>query len=98
MALRGPIRRAQAKQRAKAKAQARAWDFGVKLARVVVLIHWLADGVVDPAVFYVRQRGRQHHWPDKDDEELADLVEQVFEGTADAEILALTDARDAEPP
>ena len=94
LALRGDIRRAQAKQRAKAKAQARAWVLGVSLLRVVVLIYWLADGVVDPAVFYLRQQGRQHHWPDKDDEELADLVEQVFAETADADILALTDTDD----
>ena len=50
--------------------------------------------MVDPAVFYLRQRGRQHHWPDKDDEELADLVQQVFADTADADVLALTDADD----
>ena len=94
LALRGDIRRAQAKQRAKAKAQARAWVLGVSLLRVVVLIYWLADGVVDPAVFYLRQRGHQHHWSDEDDEELADLVEQVFADTADADVLALTDADD----
>ena len=89
LALHGAIRRAQAKQRAKAKAQARAWVLGVSLLRVVVLIYWLADGVVDPAVFYLRQRECQHHWPDKDDEEFADLVEQVIADTADADVLAM---------
>ena len=94
LALRGDIQCAQAKQRAKAKAQARSWILGVSLLRIVVLIYWLADGMVDPAVFYLRQRGRQHRWPDKDDEELADLVEQAFVNTADAEVLALADAED----
>ena len=61
------------------------------MARVALLIYWLADGVVDPAVFYLRQRGRQHHWPEKDDAELADLVEQVFQGTPDSETLSLAD-------
>ena len=91
-ALRGDIKRAQAKARAKAKAQARVWDLGVALARVAVLIYWLADGVPDPAVVYLRQRGRQHHWPEKSDEELEDLLEQVFDRMPDAEILALADA------
>lgn len=50
-ALRGEIRRAQARTRAQAKAQARAWTLAAPLLRVVVLIYWLADGIVDPAVF-----------------------------------------------
>ena len=45
-------------------------------------------------MFYLRQRGRQHHWPEKDDEELADLVGQVFQGTPDSEILSLADEQD----
>ena len=89
------MRRALGRLRAKAKAQARAWVLGATLTRVVVLIHWLADGVLDPAVCFLRQRGRERHWPEKDDKELADLVEQVFDSTADAAIVPLSDT--AEP-
>jgi hypothetical protein len=91
LALRGNLQRAQARARGVTAAAARAWTLGVPLARVVVLIFWLSDGVVDPAITYLRQKGRQNHWPDKDDDELAALVDTTFLVVSGDEIVALSD-------
>ena len=54
--VRAAIRRAQDNERRTRKRAARAWVLVPDLLRVVLIIHWLANGIVDPAVLYLRQQ------------------------------------------
>lgn len=64
--------------RQSAAAAERAWALAGSLLNTVLIICFLADGVVDPAVVFLAGAGRERHWPAKDEEELARIVNAAF--------------------
>ena len=80
------------------KNAARAWVLVPELLRVVLTIYWLAAGVLDSAALYLRQQCRQHHWPEKSDEEIALVVDDAFLAAAGDDIVALGDTANPEDP
>ena len=75
----------------KAAVSARQWQLSDQLRNSVVIAYDLARYCSEPAVQLLRAAGRQRHWPDKSDVELAELVEDVFLAMGVAETVALTD-------
>ena len=69
----------------------RVWKLVGGVLKVVLIIHTLADGVVDPSVVFLTRKGREHGWPDRTDEELANLVCAAYGDAALDEIVALAD-------
>ena len=85
------IRRAKAKAKAAVAANARAWVLTGGVLSTVLVAYVLADGVVDPAVVFLKQKGRQFGWPEKTDDELAVLVDDVFLAADTEAMVALAD-------
>ena len=73
-AVAGAAKRLRRAGRAAAASAARAWNLAGRVRNVVLLIYMLSTNDLEPAVLYLRQRGRQNHWPDREDEELAALA------------------------
>ena len=55
------IKRARQRSASSRAAASRAWELGGTLLRVVLIAHTLADGMVDPSVVFLTQKGREHH-------------------------------------
>ena len=103
----GPPARIERRQAARSGARTgtRRWDHSLSLVQEVAGRDWdessglllladgeqVSDGVPDPAVVFLRQRGRQRHWPDKTDEELSALVDDSFLGADPLEVVRLAD-------
>jgi len=69
-----------------------------QLRNTVVLAYAQAGFEVEPAVRYLRMAGRVRHWPEKDDADLAVLVEDAFMAVDADEVWALADAEDPRDP
>ena len=54
-------RLARRRATAKARAAERVWSVTGTLLHTVLIGYFLADGVPDPGVVFLRQRGRQRH-------------------------------------
>ena len=91
-AVAGAAKRLRRAERAAAASAARAWNLAGRVRNVVLLIYMLSTNDLEPAVLYLRQRGRQNHWPDREDEELAALATEAFLAASVEEIAALWDA------
>ena len=84
-------RYAQAKlARAKA-AQAREWTLTAEVWEVAMTIYLLADYHTEPVVAYLKRIGRERHYKDKCDAEVANLVIDTFLSSTMDELLKLVD-------
>ena len=88
-AVAGAAKRLRRAERAAVASAARAWNLAGRVRNVVLLINMLSTNDLEPAVLYLRQRGRQNHWPDREDEELAALATEAFLAASVEEIAAL---------
>ena len=85
------MKRARQRVASSGAAASRAWQLTGSLLRVVLIVHTLADGVVDPSVVFLTRKGREHHWPDRSEEELADLVYTAYAHADIGDVVALID-------
>ena len=85
------MKRARRRAASSGAAASRAWELAGSLLHVVLIVHTLADGVVDPSVVFLKRKGREHHWADRSEEELADLVYTAYAHADIDDIVALID-------
>ena len=83
----------RAKQQAKddAKAQASAWALSPFLRHAALVLYVLTGYATEPVVKFLMANGRKRHWPEKTEEELILMIEQLFLDTDLDEAAALTD-------
>lgn len=91
---RAELKRITRGRRDTARAAARAWQLSESMRRTALIAYALADYRVEPAVRFLIASGRQRHWPDKTEEELATLVEGHFLDVDETELAAITDMED----
>ena len=65
----GKLARANRNAAARQASAARQWVLTGFLRTVVLVVMVRTGGVVDPAVAFMRRRGKQRHWPERTDEE-----------------------------
>ena len=85
------MKRARQRSASSRAAASRAWELGGNLLRVVLIAHTLADGVVDPSVVFLTRKGREHHWPDRSEEDLADMIYTAYAHADIGDVAALID-------
>lgn len=90
--VRRELRRASAKAVAAAKAAARAWVLTPHMAKSSLLMYALADCSPAPAVKYLASCGRQRHWPGKAEDELRQLVEDLYLQVDVEDLVSMMDA------
>ena len=56
----------------------KAWKLPPAVAHTALIIYVEAGYVVEPATTFLANSGRQRHWPTKSEEELAEMVENLF--------------------
>ena len=84
--------RAKANAKAREKSASRQWVLVGFLRTVVLMLMVRTGGVVDPAIAFMRRKGRQSHWPNRTDAELRRLAEDEFMAADLEELAALSDA------
>ena len=85
------MKRARQRATSSGAAAGRAWQLTDSLLRVVLIAHTLADGMVDPSVVFLTRKGREHHWPDRSEEDIADLVYTAYAHADINDVAALVD-------
>lgn len=83
------LKRLKAAQAREKSARARVWQLTPPLRRAVLTIYVLADGVLEPAVAYLRACAKMRHWDERQDDELAEVVLCAFLETDVAELADL---------
>ena len=86
------VSRTKANAKAREKSASRQWVLVDFLRTVVLMLMVRTGGVVDPAVAFMRRKGRQSHWPDRTDAELRRLAEDEFLAADLDELTALDNA------
>jgi hypothetical protein len=88
------LKRARQQARDKERAETRAWRLADGLRRSVLIVYALTDYTALPAAKFLGAAGRKRHWPEKDEEELVALVEDLFLQVDESELAMLTDEDD----
>ena len=70
------------------KRKAKAWRLTDWLTHVVLIVYMLSGREPEPAVQFLAEIGRKRRWPQKEDEELKVMVEDLFLGV---DLVVLTD-------
>ena len=84
-------RSARQKQARTARAVARQWELSTHAKRVVLIAYGLAPYDAEPSVMYLAALGRQKGWPQKSDEALTRLVQDLFLAADVHELAALVE-------
>ena len=77
--------------KSRAASAERVWKLVGAVLKTVLIIHKLAGGAVDPSVVFLTRKGRERGWPDRTDEELANLVHAAYAAADMGEVAALAD-------
>ncbi len=72
------LKQARHQQKNERKAQANAWQLSSFLLHAVLIIYGLSGYVAQPAATFLLNNGRKRHWPGKSQEELEEMVEDLF--------------------
>lgn len=73
------------------RAAARAWQLPEPIRRATIIAYALAEYNVQPAIKLLVASGRRRHWPDKAEDELVAIVEDLFLAVDVVELSGLTD-------
>ena len=84
-------KRSRRSARAAAAALDRTWKLTGSERRVALGLYMMADAVAEPVVLYLKQIGRQRHWPDRADDDVERLIVNEYLRADMCELLALTD-------
>jgi hypothetical protein len=84
-------KRARLHERDAQRSAARSWQLGPFLAHTALIIYSLAGYTAAPAGKFILNAGRQRQWPDKTEEDLEKMVEDLFLDISLEELDALTD-------
>ena len=87
------LKAAQRQQKSRGEAAARAWKLPTLLAHALLIIYQLADSAA--AVKYLVNYSRKRHWPQKPEDEVKSMVEDVF---LEADVGFLASLADMENP
>lgn len=83
--------RAKRAARCATRTVSRQWVLHEYMIRTVLIIYALCDGAATPAAKYLASVAVQQKWPQKNDEELRELVLSSFENAGVEELFELTD-------
>ena len=72
------IKQEEAKAKAAARLAVQQWQLAPRLKAVVLAIFLLAQYQAAPAIKFLHHIGQKRSWPQKDDEELERIVEDLF--------------------
>jgi hypothetical protein len=73
------------------KSEAKAWRLAPFLEHATLIIYTLTDYQIEPAIKFLGANSRKRHWPEKTEEELQALVEELFLAADLTELTALSD-------
>lgn len=73
------------------KGQAKAWSLTGLLKHAVLIVYILTGYKSEPVVTFLTNNGRKRHWPERTDEELLSLVNDLFLEVGLEELAALSD-------
>ena len=85
------MRRARQRQKAANKAKESAWRLPASVQHTVLIVFVLADYTKEPALQFLKASARRRRWPEKSDEDLDNLVDELFLEADVHEVAALTD-------
>ena len=85
----GERKRVKSNATARQASANRQWVIDGFLRSVVLITLLRSDTVFDPAIVFLRQKGRQRHWPERTDEELTALFGDVFVAASVEELVSL---------
>ena len=90
-ASRQELKRARWRQKDARRAEGSVWLLTAFTSDVVLIIYVLAGYALEPAIRFLRSVGEKRRWPQKGDDELGPMVEQVFLAVGPDEIAAIID-------
>ena len=85
------LKRARWRQKDARRAEASVWRLTAFVSDVVLIIYVLTGYFLEPAIRFLRSVGQKRRWPQKSEDELGLIVEQVFSAVDPDDIAALTD-------
>ena len=92
--IRAAEKRERQKQKNAKKKQAAAWQASTTLVHTLLIKYALSGYVAEPAVKYMANYARRRRWPERDEQVLAEMVEQYFLDVDVDELTALADTAD----
>ena len=83
----------QLKQRAKdgERGKAKAWKLSSFLQNAVLIIYTLTGCATEPVVTFLANNAKMRHWPEKSEEELISMLDELSHAVDVAQLAALTD-------
>ena len=90
-ATRQEMRRARQRQKSAKKSEESAWRLPAGVRHTVLIVFVLADYTKEPAIQFLKASARRRHWPEKSDEDLDNMVDELFLGADVHEVAAITD-------
>ena len=88
---RADLQRKDKSARQRERRKGKQWLIDGKLKRVALTIYVVCDYTLEPAVDYLRARGKEFGWPDKGAGEIELLFIRALESYDEEELLGLTD-------
>ena len=85
------LKQGRDRHRGAVRALASQWQLTHHLRRTTLIIYGLSDYVVDPAVKFLTNTGKQRHWPARSEDALRGITEELFLNTDPDEFAALVD-------
>ena len=85
------LKRARWRQKDARRAKASVWRLTALFSDIVLIIYVLTGYFLEPAIRFLRSVGLKHRWPQKSEDELGLIVEQMFAAAEPDDIAALTD-------
>ena len=85
------LKKARWRQKDARRAEESIWRLNAFVSDVALIIYVLTGYFLEPAIRFLRSVGQKRRWPQKSEDELGLLVEQVFSAVDPDDIAALTD-------
>ena len=85
------LKRAKRQARDKAKSEAKAWQLSDFLRHSALIVYALADYSALPAAKFLSSAGRKRHWPERSEEDMIIMVEELFIQVDERNLADLTD-------
>ena len=85
------LKRARWRQKDARRAEESIWRLTVFVSDVALIIYVLTGYSLEPAIRFLHSVGQKRRWPQKSEDELGLIVEQMFSAVDPDDIAALTD-------